>query len=61
MVLVSVNTINGICRISLTSNLKTIRLTKEVHISKRTNLSVFAAIAKGLFLLLKPLPWKNKI
>lgn len=62
MILVSVNTVGNMCRVSLTRNSKTIMLTKEIDIQRRANLSVFKIIAQGLLLLLKPFPyWQNKI
>ncbi|KAF0152302.1 MAG: hypothetical protein FD143_1224 [Ignavibacteria bacterium] len=62
MILISVNTIGKTCKVSITKNNRTVMLTKEIDIQKRANLSVFKIIAKGLLLMLKPIPyWQNKI
>jgi len=63
MILVSVNTKGGMCRVSLTSNRRTICLTKEIDTLRRANFAVFKILAKGfVLLLLKPIPfYQNKI
>jgi hypothetical protein len=62
MIIISVSTIDRTCWVSLTRKNKTIMLAKEIDIQRRANFSVFKIIAKGLLLLLKPLPyWQNKI
>lgn len=51
MILVTVHTVGKFCEISLSNNIQTINLTKEINPLSKPNFSIFSSILKGVILL----------